>query len=271
MLHAFHVNAFTDVPYSGNPATVIVNAQGLSKAQKQIIAREVNTPETMFIDGCSSSMMRLNFFTPIREVPACGHGTIAAAHVATRMKGGDSPIRFQTAIGEIRIEGAQNRYRMISGQKWAIRDTYLTDSLADALQYRPQGPIICAQTKGGLPRLLIQVEALETLTPDFTKLKTALEAEGLSGLFAFTIDDAAFSSFRGRMFAPPLGINEDVVNGNASLALGAWVRSRPNAPERIDIRQGDALGRPGTVTVYPYDNSLEGHACSVYAFELASP
>ena len=73
-------DAFTSKPFSGNAAGVVTNADGLSDIQMQCIARELNLSETAFIlqpDGGDHDV-RIRFFTPTREVPVCGHATIAA-------------------------------------------------------------------------------------------------------------------------------------------------------------------------------------------------
>jgi phenazine biosynthesis protein PhzF family len=77
-LKLYWVDAFTDSAFCGNTAAVIVNADGLSDEQKQIIAREMNLSETVFISESNVADFRVQFFTPKQETALCGHGTIAA-------------------------------------------------------------------------------------------------------------------------------------------------------------------------------------------------
>ena len=71
------VNAFTDGETGGNPAGVVLDAHGLTAAQKQAIARQVARSETAFISASDTATVKLEFFTPARQIAHCGHATIA--------------------------------------------------------------------------------------------------------------------------------------------------------------------------------------------------
>lgn len=85
VLHFRLVDAFADRPYTGNPAGVILNADGLYDAQMQAIAAEINASETAFLLGRDDPQRppRIRWFTPTVEVGFCGHATLAAAHAHT--------------------------------------------------------------------------------------------------------------------------------------------------------------------------------------------
>ena len=76
------VDAFTETPLTGNPAGVVVGAEGLSERQMQMIAREMSVPETAFIlpPTVPGAHLRIRWFTPMVEVPLCGHATVASGH-----------------------------------------------------------------------------------------------------------------------------------------------------------------------------------------------
>jgi PhzF family phenazine biosynthesis protein len=79
----YQVDAFTTERFQGNPAGVVPNADGLTAAEMQVIARELNNSETAFIhppDAPDHDVL-VRFFTPTTEVPSCGHATIAAHYV----------------------------------------------------------------------------------------------------------------------------------------------------------------------------------------------
>jgi phenazine biosynthesis protein PhzF family len=80
------VDAFTKKPFAGNPAGVVLDAGGLTDAQMQLIAREVNCPETAFILPATErdANLRIRWFSPMSEVPLCGHATIASFHALAR-------------------------------------------------------------------------------------------------------------------------------------------------------------------------------------------
>src|ERR1043166_3129360 len=78
-----HVDAFTTVAHTGNPAGVVLDGKDLSDRDMQGVAREMNLSETAFLLPSSSAEAdaRIRWFTPTTEVPLCGHGTIAGFHV----------------------------------------------------------------------------------------------------------------------------------------------------------------------------------------------
>jgi len=79
----YQIDAFTRERFKGNPAGVVPNADGLTEAQMQTIARELNNSETAFIfsPNAPDHDVRIRFFTPTTEVPSCGHATISAHYV----------------------------------------------------------------------------------------------------------------------------------------------------------------------------------------------
>src|SRR5262245_46892699 len=82
-LEIFQVDAFTDVPFKGNPAGVVLGADALRAVEMQAIARELNNPVSAFVLEPESTDhdFRIRFFTPTTEVSMCGHATIAANQV----------------------------------------------------------------------------------------------------------------------------------------------------------------------------------------------
>ncbi|MCG3125339.1 MAG: putative isomerase YddE [Phycisphaerae bacterium] len=112
------VDSFAHAPYTGNPAGVVLEADGLDDRQMIAIAREINVSETAFVTNArGAGEMRLRWFTPRCETGFCGHATLAAAHVAARdgvtrsadvvsHTVGRSDLRFHTAAGvlELRFE-----------------------------------------------------------------------------------------------------------------------------------------------------------------------
>lgn len=101
--------AFTTTPGGGNPAGVVLDATRLDDAQMQAIAADIGYAETVFVteervDG-DSRRNRVRYFSPIAEVPFCGHATIALA-VALSGRDGSGTFIFDTAVGPVVIETA---------------------------------------------------------------------------------------------------------------------------------------------------------------------
>jgi predicted PhzF superfamily epimerase YddE/YHI9 len=71
------VNAFIDGNPGGNPAGVVVDANALTAAQKLQVAQQVGLSETAFVSASDTATIKLEFFTPLRQIAHCGHATIA--------------------------------------------------------------------------------------------------------------------------------------------------------------------------------------------------
>ena len=93
--------AFTSDPDGGNPAGVVVGADALDDTRMQQIAAEVGYSETAFITG-EGRRRGILYFSPVAEVPFCGHATVATA-VALAETEGDGVFAFATPVGEIAI------------------------------------------------------------------------------------------------------------------------------------------------------------------------
>jgi PhzF family phenazine biosynthesis protein len=110
------VDAFTEIPLTGNPAGVVLKADGLSDRQMQMIAREMSVPETAFIlpPSIPGADLRIRWFTPTVEVPLCGHATVASFHALAEdnMYGMELPgsytFRLETKSGILPVEVTKN-------------------------------------------------------------------------------------------------------------------------------------------------------------------
>ncbi len=117
----YQVDAFTEERFTGNPAGVITNADGLTEYEMQKIARELNNSETAFIfssniEGCD---VHLRYFTPFKEVPICGHATIAAHYVrAIEYELDNTRVIQQTGAGILPVDIVKemDEYRIIMTQ-----------------------------------------------------------------------------------------------------------------------------------------------------------
>jgi predicted PhzF superfamily epimerase YddE/YHI9 len=102
-MQTFIVAAFADAPFRGNPAGVcILDHATLPARAMQEIARELNQPETAFVQPAGDGLWRIRWFSPTTEIALCGHATLAAAHVLWREIGvGDDTIAFEGASGKL--------------------------------------------------------------------------------------------------------------------------------------------------------------------------
>lgn len=103
----YQIDSFTREKFKGNPAGVVLNAQGLTEVLMQQIARELNNSETAFVFPSTGNEYdaEVRYFTPRTEVPVCGHATIAALYaMAVENKLKACTIRIKTKVGILPIE-----------------------------------------------------------------------------------------------------------------------------------------------------------------------
>ncbi|HPJ93395.1 MAG TPA: PhzF family isomerase [Deltaproteobacteria bacterium] len=266
----YQVDAFTKNRFEGNPAGVVANADGLTESQMQAIARELNNAETAFILSPSAPDhdVWIRFFTPTTEVPSCGHATISAHYV--RAMENDLPsctIRQRIGIGILPVDiiQADSGCRIIMTQGGVeISDPFGEEIKNDILgalglsshDLDQQCPVQIAST--GHSKVMVGIRSRDTLNslqPDLGRLTDISREIGCNGYFVFTLDSDDHDILtHGRMFAPAIGIPEDPVTGNANGPLGAYlvhhhILEAPGGSITFRAKQGEALGRPGIVTV----------------------
>jgi PhzF family phenazine biosynthesis protein len=266
----YQVDAFTTQKFRGNPAGVVTNADGLTAVQMQAIARELNNSETAFILSPSSPdhEVWVRFFTPKKEVPSCGHATIAAHYVrALEQHLPSCTVVQKIGVGVLPVEIIREHedYRIVMTQGSIefgapIGDVLLQDIIS-ALGLLPTDldsrcPIQVVST--GHSKALVGIRdriKLNQLKPNLEKLVEISQDLGCTGYFVFVlVSEPGEVQAHGRMFAPAIGIPEDPVTGNANGPLGAYLVHHRLVDFTGDqfsfmAQQGEAIGRPGTVEV----------------------
>jgi PhzF family phenazine biosynthesis protein len=293
----YQVDAFTTEKFQGNPAGVVPDADGLSEDQMQVIARELNNSETAFVlspDGPDHEVW-VRFFTPTTEVPSCGHATIAAHYVrATEMSLPTCTVVQKIGVGILPVDVVKDEsgYQIVMTQGAIAFEKPFSGAHADeivkALSLEANAlddrcPVQVVST--GHSKVLVGIRSravLNALTPDLTRLAEISGRIGCNGYYVFTLEPAAGDVLaHGRMFAPAIGIPEDPVTGNANGPLGAYLVRHGLAEPRDGVlsfrgRQGEAMGRPGTVEVEveveggePAVVRVAGRAVIVFQSELS--
>src|SRR5215467_5419907 len=112
VLSLFHVDAFTDLPFAGNPAAVCLLPSWKEDHWLQAVAREMNLSETAFLVR-RPDQFDLCWFTPMAEVDLCGHATLASAHVLWQQGQATSDtIRFSTRSGILTARNKQGEIEL---------------------------------------------------------------------------------------------------------------------------------------------------------------
>lgn len=272
----FQVDAFTDVPFSGNPAAVYVSSAFPSDRWMQHLAAEMNLSETAFLvptdPSADPATYRLRWFTPTDEVDLCGHATLAAAHAiweeGNDMDRGDGSgpdvLVFDTASGEMTATQTDDGAIVLNFPADPPTEMPLPDGVLDAL-----GVSDAVFTGRGDRDMFIHLDSPETLAslaPDMDVL-ASFDTRGFV-VTAAANDDADFVS---RFFGPGVGVPEDPVTGSAHCALGPYWADRLGRT-RLTGRQVSARGGTVGVTVHPDGRvHLSGHAVTVFRGEVAFP
>lgn len=295
-LITYQVDSFTKEKFKGNPAGVIVNADGLSDDQMQLIARELNHSETAFLFSPDSMDCDgvIRYFTPKAEVPVCGHATIAAMYAKALEDRLDSRVlKIKTRIGILNFEIIKKNedYRVIMTQGpfklSPVLDDTTTRRIMKALSLEKSDlnlkcPVQIAST--GHSKVMIGIKnrgKLNDLTPDFQALTELSGRIHCNGYFVFTFDSGDENILTsGRMFAPAIGIDEDPVTGNANGPLGGYLIANRIIQVQDDqfefrARQGERMNRAGTVNVRvtiqddkPVSIQITGEAVVVFKAEI---
>jgi PhzF family phenazine biosynthesis protein len=257
--------AFTDDPAGGNPAGIVLDASALDDAAMQAIATEVDYSETAFVTGRDGDLRTVRYFSPISEVPFCGHATIATA-VAIAEREGPGIVRFATPVGEISIETRDDGNGLRAA--FTSPDTDLAhfpefalDALleligVDRVHLDERYPPRIATAGGRHPVIVIaDANVFDDFRFDPGAMRAFIDAQGwpLTIAVLHRVSDAADGAlhFEARNIFPVGRITEDPATGSAAAAVGGYLRGlgAVHPPARVVIEQGRHVGRPGRLIV----------------------
>jgi len=271
-LRIFQVDAFTAKRFTGNPATVVLDADGQSDATLSAVAREFSHSEVAFVFAANvpDYDVRLRFFNARKEMPFVGHATVAAHAVLLalgRRGGGACRQHSGTGIVEVTADlessgalpGTLIEFRQSAPELDSPLPFKTTLRVAEALrlpatQLHEVMPARIARK--GSTRLLVPIadpRQLDLLAPNVDTLLALGNELGAEGFFAFALNRKADEwSTDARMFCPALGIPEDPVSGNAHAMLASYLWDLGHFGKNSTAfigHQGRQMKRPGQVSV----------------------
>jgi PhzF family phenazine biosynthesis protein len=269
------VDVFTAVPFMGNPVAVVLDADGLSVAAMQRIARWTNLSETTFVlpPTRAAADYRLRIFTPMAELPFAGHPTLGSAHAlleAGRMSPRDGELVQECGAGLVRLtvtkEGAARwiAFELPPASLQAPGDAEVAElsSLLGAALVAEARPLLVDVGPRWLVAQLPDAAAVLALQPDRARLVALSRALGATGVTVFgEYAPGEPARLEVRSFAPAQGIDEDLVCGSGNGAVGVFLRATGQVDrvgERLVASQGLRLGRAGRLRLV-----LEGNAVRV--------
>jgi PhzF family phenazine biosynthesis protein len=224
------VDAFTNKPFSGNPAAVCVMECWPDEVFMKKLAMENNLSETAFIVR-ESEGYHLRWFTPETEVELCGHATLASSFVILNYyEKESSEVRFNTLSGELIVRRKGDLYEM-DFPTYELKDIPVSDEMEAAFGVRPIKAVL------GLDLVCVfeNEDIIRTMKPDFQLL---MKLEGrIQNVTAAGCEVDCVS----RSFAPKLGIAEDPVCGSAHCQIADyWARQLDK--KEIDAYQASKRG-----------------------------
>ncbi|HEY8749446.1 MAG TPA: PhzF family phenazine biosynthesis protein [Tepidisphaeraceae bacterium] len=234
----FHVDAFTDAAFRGNPAAVVLLDTPRDAFWMQRLAAEMNLSETAFVSP-QGAQFGLRWFTPLAEVELCGHATLASAHAlweAGVVARGE--ISFATRSGLLRAVSTEDGIELDFPSKPASEapePAGLAEALRTTIQYRGRNAFDHLVEVGS-------EHTLRNLNPDML----ALGRLQCRGIIATASASGSQYDFVSRFFAPSVGIDEDPVTGSAHCCLAPFWAARLGKTEMLGYQ---ASARGGSIRV----------------------
>ncbi len=247
-LQIYQVDAFTNEAFKGNPAGVCLMDEMADERLLQSISSEMNLSETAFVATISEKSFKeadsflLRWFTPLMEVPLCGHATLAACKVLFDIV--NLPlevIRFITASGQLTGRKEGNAFILdfpIDKYNYQTAPTELLESMG------VKGLIntVCGRNSKKLILHIESEEELSQLKPDFEKMKSLAFDNSICGV-AVTTKGKEGLDFVSRYFNPWAGVNEDPVTGSVHTVLASYWGDLLNKKEMLAYQKSQRGGK----------------------------
>ncbi|MFD1292788.1 PhzF family phenazine biosynthesis protein [Lutibacter holmesii] len=263
-MKTYIVDSFTNTAFKGNPAGVCIVTTLISDEKMQAIAAELNLSETAFVQHISNNNYSIRYFSPIMEIPLCGHATLASAKI----------IFENTSVEEIHFTTFQNIELVTKkeGEKismvfpvYETTKATVSKELLTALGISEINNCVYNKETNILLLEISSTSALAKLTPDFEALvKTNNSINGV----LVTSSSTSEYDFHSRYFWPWSGSNEDPVTGATHTFLAKYWSEKLN---KTAMKSFQASQRTGAMEVELIENNqliIKGEAVIVFKGEL---
>jgi PhzF family phenazine biosynthesis protein len=256
------VDAFTDKPFSGNPAAVCIMPEARGDDWMQNVAREMNLSETAFLVKVEDGY-NLRWFTPAIEVDLCGHATLASAHVLYELREAAvlDKIHFHTRSGLL-IASMNGDWIELDFPAKPGEKAECPDVLLEALGFSADKVQIL---KNRMDYMIVvdSEEIVRSIKPDFNLL-ASIE---MRGVMVTAKSDSQEYDFVSRFFAPLAGVNEDPVTGSAHCCLAPYWCEKLGK-DKLTGYQASARGGMVGVRINGDRVVISGQAVTVFRGEL---
>ena len=251
----FIVDAFTDQPFGGNPAgVVLLDNQTFPQEDLMLkIAAELRYSETAFIRRHSANEFTIRYFTPKAEVELCGHATIASFFLLHQEGLAQGQCQCHTLAGDLNIEERKK------GLPHSLNSKLSTLNFPVQVVY------------AGLPDIMLplpDVDTLQSLQPDMEAITAITKRYEAVSIHPFAFSSDGFTAHV-RDFAPQYGVPEESATGTANASLTYYLQQCGHlAPEaECAFIQGEMMGRPSVVAtrIHADGNIFVGGTAAVVA------
>ena len=249
----FIIDAFTDQPFGGNPAgVVLLDSDTFPKEELMLqIAAELRYSETAFIRRHSAQEFTIRYFTPKAEVDLCGHATIASFFMLHQKGLASGQCLCHTHAGDLHIE-VGNKVMMQMATPRIVSTLTETEEIYRALGVKDYHPTMPVQiVSAGLPDLMIplpDVVTLQALQPDMQAVSDITKRHKAVSFHVFAFGNDGYTAHV-RDFAPLYDIPEESATGTANASLTYYLQQCGCLGKEAECSfiQGEAMGRPSVV------------------------
>lgn len=259
-IKVFTLNSFAKCIDGGNPAGVVLNADGLSENDMKKIAGIVGFSETAFVMKSDLADFKIRFFTPNEEVDLCGHATVATFHTLSN-KGYINPGKYlqETKAGILNVEVKEDLSVMMEQNVPIYNDIISKKEIAESLNITgdemiDELPVQIVST--GLRDIIVPIKSIEILNsinPDFEKIVKISNKYNAIGYHIFALESLHGSMAHCRNFAPLYGIPEESATGTSSGALSCYLfkygKINSDDASSVVIEQGYSMKKPSEIIV----------------------
>ena len=248
------VDAFTDQPFGGNPAgVVLLDSNAFPEEELMLkVAAELRYSETAFVVQHSDNEYTVRYFTPKAEVELCGHATIATFSLLYQLELAKGECICHTLAGDLAIE-VGDRVMMQMATPQIVKTIDEPEEIYRALgvgDYTPALPVMIVST--GLPDFMIpigDVETLNRLQPDMEAVSAITKKYEAVSFHVFAFGNDGYTAHV-RDFAPLYDIPEESATGTANASLTHYLQQNGCIASAGDFSflQGEAMGRPSVVS-----------------------
>lgn len=259
-MELFQVDAFTDVPFRGNPAGVCLSVEPLAELLMQQLAAEMNLAETAFVSA-ADGFKNLRWFTPTVEVTLCGHATLATAHVLYQrgLLEPEAEHVFETLSGELRVRRPEEAllemdFPLITTERKEAPQ-WLKEHFENirGFAFTPKNDILEIESE----------QAVRDYLPDMEQI-----AKNTRQGLIITARGEGDIDFVSRYFVPNVGVPEDPVTGSAHCELAHYWKDEL---EKTSFTAYQASKRGGRLELQIMEDRLliRGNAFTVFKAEVS--